>query len=46
MNALSVILLIAIAVAFVLAIRHIWRRKGSACGCSGDCSRCRRNCEK
>lgn len=43
MNALSIILLAAVIVAFVAAIRHILRRKGNSCGgCCGDCSKCGR----
>lgn len=46
MNLPSILLLILVLIGFVLALRHILRRKGGCgCGgCSGDCEHCASHC--
>lgn len=47
MNALSIILLVAVAVCFAAAVRHIVRNKRKFCGgCCGDCSACDKRSKK
>ena len=44
MNLASWMVLVAVAVALVLAVRYSWRRRGRCC--DSDCARCQRSCNR
>lgn len=48
MNWLSILIVVAIAVAVVFALRHMRRNKGgcSCSGCGGNCAECMRKFEE